>query len=107
PPPPRGAENVPPEAELNTPPLRERCAWALAFNVGKNPARAWVTIASDWRYAASDARKFWFETSIWRSRLSSPGSRYTDHHAPRPTASAGRANRHATGPPTCLRSVSL
>ena len=69
---------LPPETPVapTRPPLvRWRVAVSVKLAVGKNPARACATIASAWRKAAAAAFKFWFEMSIWRSRLSSTARR--------------------------------
>jgi hypothetical protein len=52
----------------------ERCAVAATPTVGSGLARAWLTTATAWRQAASDALSVWLETSICFSRSSSVGS---------------------------------
>src|SRR5436309_15767641 len=48
----------------SAPPPRDRSAVALSWAVGKTPERAWATIHSAWRYAASVALRFCLEISI-------------------------------------------
>ena len=85
--------SVTPAPEPREIPVRARAADAFTSTVGKKPARAAATASAVLRNAASAAATFWFEISTWRISASSTGSLNTDHHAPRSSASAGRASR--------------
>ncbi len=87
-----GAAATPaPTVAARAPGPPERVPFAVTPTVGNSCARAWLTMATASRQAASEALSVWFDTSICFSSSSSLASPYTDHQSVPLAASRGSA----------------